>query len=157
MAIRIVLVLVVLFVAAGCATVPPASVPTQERPAFVQYQAGQGAQYRLDAPDGGTLTQRGPCLGIVREGRFSTLIWPETARIDFDARGLVIKDAGGSSQLRLGDHVEFRGGPIPRGMTHALGEGVLSVDMPIACARYPGYEGWIAIVNPGFRKGRDPH
>lgn len=156
MAIRTMLAPVALFAAAGCATVPPASVPAQERPAFIQYQAGQSAQYRLDAPDGGTLTQRGSCLGIVREGRFSTLIWPETVRIDFDTRGLVIKDTRGGAQVRLGDHVDFRGGPIPRGMTHALGDDVLSGGMPIDCARYPGYEGWVAIVNPGFRKGRRP-
>lgn len=133
-------------VLAGCATVPPA----HERSAFIQYRAGQSAPYQLDAPYGGTLTQRGPCLGIVREGRFSTLIWPETARIGFDRQGLVVSDARDGTKVRLGEYVQFTGGPLLQGMTHPLGGETLCTDMPIVCAQYPGYDGWIAIVNSGF-------
>jgi hypothetical protein len=118
---------------------------------FIQYRPGQAARYRLEAPYEGVLTQRGPCLGVVRDGRFSTLIWPETARIAFSAGGFEASEARGAP-VRLGDRIEFTGGPLPAGMTHDLGGSVLSTDMPMACARYPGYDGWIAIVNPGFRR-----
>jgi hypothetical protein len=131
---------------------PPAVSPAAaERPVFVQYRPGQAARYRLEAPYHGVLTQRGPCLGVVRDGRFSTLFWPETARIRFGAAGLEVSEAGGAP-VRLGDTLEFTGGPLPKGMAHALGDDVLSVDTPMACAHYPGYDGWLAVVNPGFRK-----
>lgn len=120
---------------------------------FVQYRPGQAARYRLESPYYGVLTQRGPCLGVVRDGRFSTLFWPETARIHFGGDGLEISEAGGE-RVRLGDMIEFTGGPLPPGMTHSLGADVLSVETPMACARYPGYDGWLAIVNPGFRRRR---
>lgn len=142
--------------AAGCAS-PPAALPPSdeaqaaERPVFVQYRLGQAARYRLTAAYSGVLTQRGPCLGVVRDGRFSTLFWPETARISFGAGGFEVSEAGGEP-LRLGDTIEFTGGPLPPGMTHALGADALSVDTPMACAKYPGYDGWLAIVNPGFRR-----
>ena len=118
---------------------------------FVQYRPGQAARYRLDAPYYGVLTQRGPCLGVVRDGRFSTLFWPETARIAFGPDGLEVSEAGGEP-VRLGDTILFTGGPLPPGMTHPLGEGVFSVSTPMACAKWPGYDGWLAVVNPGFRR-----
>lgn len=142
--------------AAGCAS-PDAAVPPSaeahaaERPVFVQYRPGQAARYRLTAAHSGVLTQRGPCLGVVRDGRFSTLFWPETARIMFDDTGLEVSEPGGEP-VRLGDTIEFTGGPLPPGMTHPLGEGVFSVGTPMACAKYPGYDGWLAVVNPGFRR-----
>ena len=147
-------VLAPVLLSCSCATPappPPAAAVSAERPVFVQYRPGQAARYRLAAAYSGVLTQRGPCLGAVRDGRFSTLIWPETARIAFGPAGLEVSEAGGEP-VRLGDTIEFTGGPLPPGMTHALGAGVLSVDTPMACARWPGYDGWLAIVNPGFRK-----
>jgi hypothetical protein len=118
---------------------------------FVQYRPGQSERYRLEAPYYGVLTQRGPCLGVVRDGRFSTLIWPETARVAFGDAGIEVSEPGGV-RVRLGDTIEFAGGLLPTKMAHGFGDDVLSVDMPMACAHYPGYDGWIAIVNPGFRK-----
>lgn len=133
-------------------TSPPAAVAVSaQRPVFVQYRPGQAARYRLTAAYDGVLTQRGRCLGVVRDGRFSTLIWPETARVAFGDAGLEVSEQGGA-RVRLGDRIEFNGGLLPTGMAHGFGDDVLSVDMPMACAHYPGYDGWIAIVNPGFRK-----
>jgi hypothetical protein len=151
-------VLAAIFLSSSCAT--PAPLPalpavalavSAERPVFVQYRPGQAARYRLEAPYYGVLTQRGPCLGVMRDGRFSTLIWPETARAAFGDAGVEVSEPGGA-RVRLGDTIEFAGGLLPTGMAHGFGDDVLSVDMPIACARYPDYDGWIAIVNPGFRK-----
>ncbi|HYW15024.1 MAG TPA: hypothetical protein VE891_02580 [Allosphingosinicella sp.] len=138
----------------SCATSepPPAAVAVSaDRPVFVQYRPGQAARYRLMAAYDGVLTQRGPCLGVVRDGLFSTLIWPETARVAFGDGGVEASEPGGA-RVRLGDTIEFTGGLLPTGMAHGFGDDVLSVDMPMACARYPGYDGWIAIVNPGFRR-----
>jgi hypothetical protein len=127
----------------------------RERPVFMQYLPGK-APLVLEAPSGGILTQRGPCLGVVLDdGRFATAVWPATARIEFDDRGLVVADGGeGGARLRLGDYVQFTGGPLPKGARYPLGGDVHVVDMPMACARWPGYDGWIAIVNSHFRKGR---
>lgn len=150
------LVALPVLLASGCASRPATAPPVvaeqaAERPVFVQYRPGQAARYRLEAPYDGVLTQRGPCLGVVRDGRFSTLFWPETVRIEFGAAGLEVSEPGGAP-VRLGDTIEFTGGPLPQGMPHPLGADVLSVDTPMACARYPGYDGWLAIVNPGFRR-----
>src|SRR5215213_10326815 len=100
----------------SCATLgpPPVVAAAQERPVFIQYRPGQALRYRLEAPYDGVLTQRGPCLGVVRDGRFSTLFWPETARIHFSAAGLEVSEAGGEP-VRLGDTIVFTGGPLPAG------------------------------------------
>jgi hypothetical protein len=127
----------------------------RERPVFLRYRPGQAARYRLRAPYHGVLTQRGPCLGVVRDGRFSTVFWPETARIAFGAAGPEVSEPG-RSPVRLGDTILFTGGPLPKGMAHGLGGDVLSAETPMACARYPGYDGWLAIVNPGFRRRQEP-
>lgn|GEM_PF-6485293 len=128
----------------------------RERPVFMQYQPGK-APVALKASSGGILTQRGPCLGLIRDdGRFATAVWPATARIEFHALGLIVVDGQGAGRVRLGDYVLFTGGPLPKGTRYPLGGDVHVVDMPMACARWPGYDGWIAIVNPGFRKERRP-
>lgn len=141
-----------LLVLAACAsgsTSSPAALPV-----FMQYRPGQNGRITLEAPSGGVLTQRGKCLGIVREdGRFSTAIWPATARMERGAHGLVVIDQGGA-RVRLGDYVKFTGGPLPKGTPYPLGDDVHTIDMPMECAHYPGYDGWITIVNPGFRKAR---
>lgn len=157
---KITLAFAPLILAAACATsrspLPLASQPEDERPVFIQYRPGQSARFRLDAPYEGILTQKGPCLGVVRDGRFSTLIWPERARMEFDAKGPVVRDGRSGARLRPGEYLKFTGGPIPQGMVHPFGEDALNVDMPMKCAHFPGYYGWIAIVNPGFRKASPP-
>jgi hypothetical protein len=126
----------------------------RERPVFMQLRAGI-APVALHAPSGGILTQRGPCLGVIRDdGRFATAVWPASARIEFDGGGLVVVDGQGAGRVRLGDHVRFTGGPLPKATRYSFGEDAHVVGMPMACARWPGYDGWIAIVNPGFRKDR---
>lgn len=130
-----------------------AAATAQELPVFMQYRPGQNGRVTLNAPSGGVLSQRGRCLGMIRDdGRFATLVWPATARMEFDAKGLVVVDPVGGGRVRLGDYVVFTGGPVPRGTAYPFGDDVHTVDMPMACAHYPGYDGWIAIVNPGFRK-----
>jgi hypothetical protein len=149
------LCLINLTLAAGCAglTRPPAG---QVRPAFSTYRPGAARPVRLAAPYGGYLTQRGPCLGLTIEGRFATIIWPETARLGFDRRGLLLSDERSGAALRLGEYLQGSGGPLPPDMPHDIGEFALTEGFPIECARWHGYEGWIGIVNPGFGKGRPP-
>jgi hypothetical protein len=119
----------------------------------MQYRPGK-APVALDAPSGGVLTQRAECLGVIGgDGRFATAVWPATARIELDARGLVVADGEGPGRVRLGDHVQFTGGPLSKGVPYPFGDEVHVVGMPMACARWPGYDGWITIVNPGFREG----
>jgi hypothetical protein len=44
----------------------------------------------------------------------------------------------------------FTGGPVPRTVQFPFGE------TPLECARWPGYDGWLAVVNSGFRAERAP-
>jgi hypothetical protein len=130
----------------------PAVEPPEDAPTFMQYRAGQDGRIKLAAPSGGVLTQRGKCLGLIRDdGRFATLVWPATARLEFDRLGLVVVDPVGGGRVRLGDYVVFTGGPLPPKTPYPFGDDVHTADMPMECAHYPGYDGWIAIVNPGFK------
>jgi hypothetical protein len=126
------------------------------RPVFSSYREGAARPVRLAAPYRGYLTQRGPCLGLTIDGRFATIIWPETARLSFDRRGLLLTDRRSGAALRLGDYLRGTGGPLPPGTPHDIGETTLTEAFPIECARWQGYEGWIGIVNSGFTKGRPP-
>lgn len=134
----------------GCETtlLPPSS----GRPMFPQYRPDDHSRPTLSAPYAGRLTQQGPCLGLVTDGRFTTIIWPETAQLSMDRRGLLLTDNRSGARLRLGDYLKGTGGPLPRGYQQPLGETVLREGFDIECARYPGYDGWIGIVNAGFRK-----
>lgn len=124
------------------------------RAAFSSYKADAIHPVSLTAPYAGYLTQQGPCLGLAIDGRFATIIWPETARLTSDSRGLVVTDERSGAKLRLGDYLQGTGGPLPQGMPHSIGDDILTETFPIECARRTGYEGWIGIVNPGFTKGR---
>lgn len=151
MAIRSRLALLPLLVA-GCVSAPPAEPPA-ERVSFLQFLPGQDGGVRLSAPYGGILTQRGPCLGLVNDDFFSTMIWPETARISYDRRGLLLHDTRSGASARLGDWIEITGGPLPPDASFQIGPPVLNYVMPIECARrpVPHRSGWIGIANPGFR------
>jgi hypothetical protein len=70
--------------------------------------------------------------------------------MEADGDGLVVIDTAGGGRVRLGDYVEFTGGPIQAGTEFPFGE------TPIECAVWPGYDGWLAIVNPGFRAAPAP-
>lgn len=125
---------------------------------LLQYAPGQNGGVRLTAPYGGVLTRRGPCLGLLNGTLFTTMIWPETARLGFDRHGLVLRDLASGAAVRLGDWVEINGGPLPSGTVHDLGSPTLVRDFPIECARRPAdlQDGWIGVANPGFRKGTAP-
>jgi hypothetical protein len=140
---------------AGCASRSPVEAPWP-RIAFLQFLPGEDGGLRLSAPFSGVLTERGPCLGLTNGDRFVTIVRPETARFSFDHRGLLLRDVQSGAALRLGDHVEITGGPLPRGARLDLGMTLREV-MPIECARRPlGVdEGWIAIANPGVRVRTD--
>lgn len=91
-----------------------------------------------------------------RRTRFATIIWPDTARLSFDRNGLLLADQRSGAALRLGDYLEGTGGRLPPGVPHSIGDDILTESFPIECARRRGYDGWIGIVNAGFRKGRPP-
>jgi hypothetical protein len=78
------------------------------------------------------------------------LYWPSKARVEVDARGLVVVDDVSGGRVRLGDYVVFTGGQLPRGTQFPFGE------TPLECALWPGYDGWLAIANSGFRTERAP-
>lgn len=129
------------------------SAPTAERPTFSQYKPGETGGVSLATPFGGHLTQKGRCLGLTNGDRFTTIIWPATARLSFDRRGLLLKDLRSGAAARLGSYIKITGGLLPAGTTHSLGEDVLTGGFPIECARWVGP--WtIGIANPGFRRGR---
>jgi hypothetical protein len=133
--------------AVGAAEAPAA---LDALPAFLQRSEADRA-VRLEAPAGGILTQRGRCLGVVgSDGRFATLFWPASARMKVDVRGLAVVDAKGGGRVRLGDYMAFTGGLLPRGTVFPLG------GAPMECAHWPGYDGWLGVVNPGFRAVRAP-
>jgi len=146
---------VALALTSACATSTQAPA-TDAHPTFSSYRAGAARPVVLTAPYGGLLTQQGKCLGLMIGGRFATIIWPETARLSFDGHGLLLSDQRSGATLRLGDYLEGTGGPLPPGMPHSIGDDILTETFPIECARRPGYDGWIGIVNAGFRKGRPP-
>jgi hypothetical protein len=147
--------LIALALTSACAASTPAP-SAGTRPAFSSYREGATHPVTLTAPYGGYLTQQGPCLGLTIGGRFATIIWPETARLTSDSRGLLLTDQRSGAKLRLGDYLEGTGGPLPKGMPHDIGEVTLTEGFPIECARWRGYDGWIGIVNSGFTKGRPP-
>jgi hypothetical protein len=118
---------------------------------FMHFPPGEKPPFKSKAAAGGVLTQRGQCLGIVgSDGRFATLYWPATARVEADSHGLVLVDTVGGGRVRLGDYMVFAGGSVPRTVRFPFGE------TPLECARWPGYDGWLAIVNSGFRAENAP-
>jgi hypothetical protein len=157
MATKHLLPLVSVMLAAACAAQAPVPmVAPPERPVFVQYRPNDPNRVKLTGDYHGILKQRGSCLGLMSGGRFATIIWPATARLSFDQRGLLLRDTRSGSALRLGDYLQASGGPLPPDVDQPIGGSVLTVDMPIECAHWPGYAGWIGIVNSGFTKGRPP-
>jgi len=141
--------------AAGCVS-PPSSERPVGRPTFLQFLPGQDGGMRLAEAYSGILSQRGPCLGLLKGDLFSTIIWPETARLGYDARGLLLQDASSGASARLGDQLQTTGGALPPDARFQLGPPVLNDVVPIECARrpVPHRAGWIGIANPGFRTER---
>lgn len=154
MGYRLLSVIVAAILTAGCAGVrEDGDAPAGTDLLFAQFGAGAQRPPYSAARYAGYFAQRGPCLGLLVEGRFATIIWPATARLRSDARGLILSDTQSGARLRLGDYIEGTGGAIPRSHPQSLGEPELTATFPIECARWPEYEGWIGVLNPGFRRG----
>lgn len=152
MAIKYLLAFVSVSLLISCETTSAYESTSQARPVFPQFRAGDPNRLKLSTSFSGRLTRRGPCLGLITDDRFTTIIWPETAQLSMDRRGLLLTDSRSGARLRLGDYLKGTGGPLPRGYQQPLGETVLREGFDLECARYPGYDGWIGIVNAGFRK-----
>ena len=92
--------------------------------------------------------QKGRCLGIGHpSGTFSTVIWPETAVLSFDGRGLLVSDRQSAARVRLGDYIATGGGTLPAG---APSRTDLTEPVPPECATR------VVTVNPGFEKVEPP-
>jgi predicted metalloenzyme YecM len=95
---------------------------------------------------------------LVKDGFFSTVIWPETARsatIDGDCCCAICAAA---SRRDLATALREAAARCRPACIFELGPPVLNYVMRIECARRPIPKdpawtgpGWIAIVNPGFR------
>ena len=98
----------------------------------------------LDAKVFGTLTLKGRCLGIGKDGDYlATIVWPETARLSYDSQGLLITDRSTGSIIRVGDYFEGGGGAAS---SDAPISARLSEAIPAECV------GTIISLNPGFQK-----
>ncbi len=127
----------------ACAT-PASTGSLPAFPAYLPERAGEERIYLL-AKGYGRLTQRGRCLGIVgRSGEFATVIWPYTARLGRDRRGLFVTDSESGARIRLGQRFEFGGGRSPN---EALPQMELTEPVPPECVGTG-----VATLNPGFRE-----
>lgn len=95
----------------------PAAAPVPALPAFPAYKPSPPESERIYmmAAIRGRLVQRGRCLGIApfQGGRFTTIIWPETAVLGRDPRGLYVIDRPSGAVLRPGDRFIGGGGELP--------------------------------------------
>lgn len=129
------------------------SLPGLTAPAFPRLKPLPPGEERilLLAGVGGYLTQRGRCLGLSpRKGaEFSTLIWPDTARLKLDGRGYYVEERGTGTVARLGDWLSGGGGMAPYEMAEEL-ETQLTEPVPLEC------RGRMFSLNPGFKAGSAP-
>lgn len=137
------------FLLSACAGTP-ASVEDAQRPlpAFPQLKPAPAGEERilLTARGAGFLAWQGRCLGISHDdGSFTTLIWPETARLERVPEGVVVADSLSGARIRVGDHFTWGGGEGPLPPPDMLTEPV-----PADCAART------MSVNPGFRKAEAP-
>jgi hypothetical protein len=139
-------VLSLLFAVSGCT-----SFPTVEMPAFPKFRAADPHRILLLASARGYLVQRGKCLGLANRNRryFRTIIWPETASLTVDARGLLLTDSKSGAAVRLGDYIRGGGGSLPEGSAARLTP-ELTKAVPMECSANVG------TINPGFRKAIPP-
>lgn len=116
--------------------------------AFPRFREAARNRIALTAEGRGYLAQRGRCLGLMGQGVFSTVVWPETARLSFDRDGLVVEDRESGAAVRLGDFLATSGGQLPAGLANDM-EPQLTEPVPAECAQQ------VITVNPGFRKMPD--
>jgi hypothetical protein len=131
---------------AACATAPSADAPLPPFPTYPREQSGGGDRIYIAAGSHGQLTLRGRCLGLVRNRTFSMIVWPYTARLGRDRRGLFVTDSESGVTMRLGDWIAFGGGSEPGG-GYGFGE-PLSEPVPPECRAR------VATLHPGIEKHR---
>lgn len=127
---------------AGCAAPPTEPLAA---PAFPQHRPTAEERILLTAGVGGVLVQRGRCLGFGDRDRFVAIVWPETARLSFDRRGLLVHDLESGAEIRLGDRIDGGGGGAGEGAAERIAAS-LTEPVPPECAD------WIVTLNPGFRR-----
>ena len=115
-------------------------------PTYPREQSGGGERIYIAAGGHGQLTLRGRCLGVVRNRTFSMIVWPYTARLGRDRRGLFVTDSESGARMRLGDWIAFGGGAVPGG-GYGFGE-PLSEPVPDECRAR------VATLHPGIKRYR---
>jgi hypothetical protein len=138
-----------LLLVSACAGAPPAVEDAQRPlPAFPQLKPAPAGEERilLTARGAGFLAWQGWCLGISHgDGTFTTLIWPETARLERVPGGIAVTDSLSGARIRVGDYFTWGGGDGPLPPPDMLTEPV----RPECAAR-------TASVNPGLEKAKPP-
>jgi hypothetical protein len=138
-----------LLLVSACAGAPPAVEDAQRPlPAFPQLKPAPAGEERilLTARGAGFLAWQGWCLGISNgDGTFTTLIWPETAKLERARGGIVVTDSASGARIRVGDYFTWGGGEGPLPPPEMLTEPV-----PPGCAART------MSVNPGFRRAKAP-
>jgi hypothetical protein len=123
--------------------------PLPAFPAFKPRPAGEDRILTL-ALAAGYLAWQGRCLGFSGSGgEFTTIIWPETARLGRDRVGIFITDSRSGTRIRLGDYFRSGGGRLPAGAAERIAA-ELTEPVPPECAAS------VIAVNPGFKKARPP-
>ena len=133
---------------AACATTPSADAPLPPFPTFPRETAGANERIYLAAASYGRLTLQGNCLGMTGSGGgFATVVWPYTASLRRDARGLFVIDADSGAKLRLGDWMVFGSGPT---------DGDTAYDSPLSEPVSAECRNRMIALSPGFDKHRRP-
>ena len=140
--------LVLLALLAGCATLP-AGDPLPAFPRIDAAKLPSGERIFLLAGLDAELVRRGPCLGVGRGADFRTIIWPETARIGRDRRGIYAADRSSGARVHLGDRIVGGGGNYSIGSMEDE-----ALDMQETGSFDPACLGVVFGLNPGFRSAR---
>ncbi len=132
----------------GCAGVAGREADGRPLPAFPRALPPAPGEERIQrtARGAGYLAWQGWCLGIsAADGSFTTFVWPHTARLERDRRGIVVRDGASGARIRVGDYFEWGGGAGPAPPAAFLSEPV----RPECAAR-------TMAIDPGFRRARPP-
>jgi hypothetical protein len=134
---------------AACCTTPIAdSASLPPFPTFPRETAGVNERIYLAAASYGRLALQGNCLGMTGSGGgFSTVVWPYTASLGRDARGLFVTDTDSGAKLRLGDWMIFGSGPT---------DGDTAYDSPLSEPVSAECRNRMIALSPGFDKHRRP-
>jgi hypothetical protein len=109
---------------------------------------GVNERIYLAAASYGRLALQGNCLGMTGSGGgFATVVWPYTASLGRDARGLFVTDTDSGAKLRLGDWMIFGSGPT---------DGDTAYDSPLSEPVSAECRNRMIALSPGFDKHRRP-